>query len=92
MPFFPLGSDADKTSIPDLVDTVSQMNFGAPDVICLCIKGNQHNTLGLFEGPTLISIGGVKAGDKGVNGPSRAFIPFHVMVDRLYHNFDPRLF
>ena len=86
---FRISSDEQVTSVPDLVDAVKEMNFDTPDVICLCIVGNQHNSLGLFESPRPFSIGADKTGEEGLNDPSRAFIPFNVMVDHLYHNFRP---
>jgi hypothetical protein len=85
-------SDTQIISVPDLVHRAKTiLTFAAPDVICLCIKGNLHNSLGIFESPTAISIGADEADAQGLNDPSRSFIPFNVMVDHFFWNTDPTL-
>ena len=60
-----------------------------PDVVCLCIRGNQHNIYGIVESPKPISLGAETSGAAGLNDPARSFIPFQLMVDHLVDTFDP---
>ena len=55
-----------------------------PDAIALCMGGNAHNLLGLFEHPQPFSIG---SADRGAvpEGDRRTLIPYQVVYDTIVH-------
>jgi hypothetical protein len=55
-----------------------------PDVVCLSIAGNHHNTVALFERPLPFTIGGVVFDDR-----RRVSIPTQVMKDSMDQRLEP---
>lgn len=67
-----------------------------PDAVCLCIKGNHHNIIGLVENPQPISVGDRYVGAVPPTEGERYFIPYRVLWDtyddRYVRRLVPRLF
>ena len=80
-----------KMKAEQIVNRVKVTSDTRPDVICLCIKGNQHNHYGIVESPRPFSLGSKDISAPGLNDSNRSFIPFTVMVDHLFETFDPVL-
>ncbi|WP_232520799.1 hypothetical protein [Rhodobacter sp. CZR27] len=65
---------------PEIVRAVvNHARLSKPDALCLCIRGNQHNILGITENPTPFSIGEAEFGSAPREGSRRHFIPYQLM-------------
>lgn len=83
-------NNSDDMSAAEISDWVkAETPLPDPDVVCLCVKGNQHNIYGIVESPKPFSLGAETSGAPGLNDPARSFIPFHLMVDHLVETFKP---
>ncbi|MGD9916428.1 MAG: hypothetical protein AB7U46_00280 [Paenirhodobacter sp.] len=71
--------DASDSDVVSFVEANTPMK--APDVVCLCIKGNQHNIFGIVESPKPFSLGDAEVGAIPPLEGKRAFIPFGAMVE-----------
>lgn len=70
----------------EIADRIAEVVGGdKPAAVCLCIRGNHHNMLGLVEHPQPFAIGHETLGATS-DDDDRHFIPYQLMFDNLYRN------
>lgn len=68
-----------------------QVEIFKPDAVCVCLRGNQHNVLGLLENPVPFSIGEKSKGSTPPYSEERVFIPFALMEEYFDHQLQKSL-
>ncbi|WP_417723920.1 hypothetical protein [Salipiger sp.] len=61
----------------------------APDVLCLCLGGNQQHAVGMVEHPQPYSVGDAATGVLPEGDEDRWFIPHAVMLDEFRNRLHP---
>lgn len=58
-----------------------QIESFEPDAVCVCLRGNQHNVLGILENPVPFSVGEKFKGSTSPSSEERVFIPLALMEE-----------